>query len=142
MHHVDDRSTSHGEAAHAVAASVLVVSAAAALGIVLGSNRASAAYTASVTGVTVDLAATAGGSTGDGAADQVVVDGTDGVDHITVSGSGTSAAVGGLVPYVSIRQAEFANDRLDVNTLGGADTVDSSGLDANVIQLYVDGVPQ
>jgi hypothetical protein len=55
---------------------------------------------------------------------------------------GVHANLSGLGPAMAIRHPESANDRLDVNTLAGADTVDSSGLAAGVIQLFVDGVPQ
>ncbi len=96
-----------------------------------------------VTGVTVDLAGVLGGATGDGAADDVVVEGSNGVDAIAVNGTAaTGAGVSGLAATVRVLHPEFANDRLDVNTLGGTDTVDSSGLAAGVIQLFVDGVPQ
>ena len=43
-------------------------------------------------------------------------------------------------PAVSIRHAEAANDRLDIKTLEGNDTVSSGGLAAGTIQLFVDGV--
>ncbi|HXJ63830.1 MAG TPA: calcium-binding protein [Actinomycetota bacterium] len=96
-----------------------------------------------VTGVTVDLAGTLGGVSGDGAADQVIVEGTDGADSIAVKGtSATGVRVSGLAAVVKVLHPEFANDRLDVNTLGGADTVDSGGLDPGVIQMFVDGVPR
>jgi hypothetical protein len=48
--------------------------------------------------------------------------------------------VSGLSATVGIVHAEAANDRLDVNTLAGTDTVDSSGLAAGAIQLFVDGL--
>jgi Ca2+-binding RTX toxin-like protein len=89
--------------------------------------------------VQVDLGASGGG--GDAALDSVVVHGTAGDDSIAVSGSGTSAAVSGLAATVSIANAEFANDSLDIETDAGSDTVDASGLDAGVIQLLVDGAP-
>ncbi len=96
-----------------------------------------------VTGVTTDLASTIGGASGDGAADQVVVEGTGGVDAITVAGNtANGVTVSGLVATVKILTPEFANDRLDVNTMAGADTVSSGGLAPNTIQLFVDGVPQ
>jgi Ca2+-binding RTX toxin-like protein len=95
-----------------------------------------------VTGVTVDLAGTIGGLTGDGAVDDVIVEGTNGTDAITVTGSSsTGAMVSGLSATVQVLVPEFANDRLDVNTLAGADTVDSSGLAPGVIPLFVNGVP-
>jgi hypothetical protein len=96
-----------------------------------------------VTGVTADLAFPIGTTTGDGAADQVIVEGTPGVDSIDVTGNSASGVtVSGLTAVVKILTPEFANDRLDVNTLGGADTVDSSALAPSTIQLFVDGVPQ
>ncbi len=95
-----------------------------------------------VTNVAVDLEASpVGSATGDGAADTVVVEGTSGVDAITVSGN-SSVLVAGLVPTVRIFHPEFANDQLDINTLAGTDTVDSGDLAPGVIQLFVDGVPQ
>ncbi len=36
--------------------------------------------------------------------------------------------------------AEAANDRLEINILDGRDSVDSSGLAAGAIKLFVDGV--
>jgi hypothetical protein len=45
-----------------------------------------------------------------------------------------------LTSTVETLHPEAANDRLDVNTLAGRDSVDSSGLAAGVIQLFVDGV--
>jgi hypothetical protein len=36
--------------------------------------------------------------------------------------------------------SEAANDRLEINTLNGNDNVNSAGLAAGVIQLFVDGV--
>jgi hypothetical protein len=41
---------------------------------------------------------------------------------------------------VVISHPEAANDRLEINTLAGTDTVDSAGLAAGAIQLFVDGV--
>jgi hypothetical protein len=46
--------------------------------------------------------------------------------------------VKGLAPLVEILHPEGANDRLEVNTLEGQDTVDSSGLAPGTIQLFVD----
>ena len=93
-----------------------------------------------VTHVNVDLASPPGSGTGDGQADDVIVNGTNGVDKIGVSGSAGSAKVGGLAAVTTIAGAEFPTDRLDVNTLAGADTVHSH-LAPNDIRLFVDGVP-
>jgi Ca2+-binding RTX toxin-like protein len=95
-----------------------------------------------VTLVKIDLAGTAGGATGDNAADRVVVNATAGDDTIAVKGNAADLAVKGLAPLIAVRRAEAANDRLDVNTLAGADTVDSGGLAAGSIQLFVDGALQ
>ena len=89
---------------------------------------------------TVDLAAVLGGATGDGQADSVVVNATDGNDAISVSGNAGGVNVRGLAPSVRVLHSEAANDRLEINTLAGTDTVDSTGLAAGAIQLFVDGV--
>ena len=78
---------------------------------------------------------------GDGAVDRVVVTGTDGEDAITVNGDPSEVKVSGLHTTVAILNSEFANDRLEINTLDGMDSVDSNGLDPGTIQLFVDGVP-
>jgi hypothetical protein len=70
-----------------------------------------------------------------------VVNGTEGNDAITVNGDASKLkASGGLAATVVITHAEVANDRLEINTLAGRDTVDSGGLAAGAIQLFVDGV--
>ena len=48
--------------------------------------------------------------------------------------------VSGLAPTVKILHPEVANDRLEVNTLAGTDAVETVGLAAGAIQLFVDGV--
>jgi Ca2+-binding RTX toxin-like protein len=77
----------------------------------------------------------------DGAADRIAVAGTDGDDAITVNGDPNELKVSGLHTGVAILDPEFANDRLDVNTGAGRDSVDSSQLAPGTIQLFVDGVP-
>ena len=77
----------------------------------------------------------------DGAADRVAVAGTDGEDAITVNGDAGGVKVSGLHTGVKILDPEFANDRLDVDTGAGRDSVDSSQLAPGTIQLSVDGVP-
>src|SRR6185369_5483303 len=54
--------------------------------------------------VTIDLAAAAGG--GDGAADLVTVNGTNGNDQISVVGAGTGVSVTGLSAQVAISGTE------------------------------------
>jgi hypothetical protein len=94
------------------------------------------------TAVTVDLANPPTTNTGDGTADHVTVTGTNEPDHITVTGGNGAAKVAGLTAAVSITGgAEFPGDRLDINTLTGADTVVSK-LPPAVLSLFVNGVPK
>ena len=92
-----------------------------------------------VKSVDVDLAATLGGSDGDGQPDSVVVNGTDGNDTINVSGDTDAVKVSGLAATVNVVHPEVGNDQLDVETQVGTDTVDSTGLDAGAILLSVNG---
>src|SRR6266498_1554667 len=90
--------------------------------------------------VNVDLAGTLGGATGDGQPDRVVVNATNGDDAIDVSGDADVVEVSGLAPTIKILHPEVANDRLEINTLAGADTLNTIGLAAGAIQLFVDGI--
>ena len=92
-----------------------------------------------VRNVNVDLAAALGGTAGDGLADRVVVGGTKGHDTIDVSGNAAGVNVTGLAAKVSVSHAEPANDSLDIETNGGADSITTAGLAAGVIQFFVDG---
>jgi Ca2+-binding RTX toxin-like protein len=93
-----------------------------------------------VSSVNVDLAGTLGGATGDGQPDRVVVNGTNNDDTIRVNGDATEVTAKGLSPTIGILHLEAANDRLEINTLAGRDSVDSSGLVDGAIPLFVDGV--
>jgi Ca2+-binding RTX toxin-like protein len=92
-----------------------------------------------VTEVKVDLAGTLGGTAGDGQADSVIANGTNGNDIIDVFGAGTSAAVVGLAALVSVANAEGANDSLVINALGGNDGITATTLPAGVMKLTIDG---
>jgi Ca2+-binding RTX toxin-like protein len=87
----------------------------------------------------VDLAATLGGSAGDGQADRVIVAGTAGNDRIDVSGDAGAVKVSGLAAGIRILHPEAALDRVEINTLGGVDSVASAALSAGAIQLFVNG---
>jgi Ca2+-binding RTX toxin-like protein len=89
-----------------------------------------------VSEVNLDLSAN---GAGDGAADAVIVNGTNRADNVSVVGAGTSATVTGLSAVVDVVGSEGANDALVVNSLGGNDTVSAAGLPAGVIRLTVDG---
>ena len=91
-----------------------------------------------VTDVNVDLAGTLGGATGDGEADSVTVDGTNGNDTINVSGDASGVAVSGLAALVAIQHQE-PNDALAVNGLSGNDAISAAALAAQAITLTLDG---
>ena len=93
----------------------------------------------SVSDVTVDLAAAPGSGIGDGAADNVIVNGTDDEDSIMVTGPAGVVSVTGLAASVTITGSEAANDRLTVNALDGDDIVAASGLPAGIIGFTADG---
>jgi hypothetical protein len=92
----------------------------------------------SVSSVNVDLASTLGG--GDGQPDRVIANATDGNDAIDVNGDGAGVTVSGLAATIGVTHSEAANDRLEITTPAGSDSVDSAGLAAGVIQLLVNGV--
>lgn len=98
----------------------------------------------SVTQVNIDLSAPAG--SGDGAADQVTVNGTAGNDNIQIVasgigilGAGGSFSINGLAEQVNINGAEAANDRLTISSGAGNDTINASLLNAGIIGLTLDG---
>ena len=94
-----------------------------------------------VDSVNIDLAGTLAGGTGDGVADNVIVEGTNGDDAINVSGESRNLTVSGLAATTRIFNADAAAlDRLDVNTQAGTDTVTTARLVAGSIQLFVNGV--
>jgi Ca2+-binding RTX toxin-like protein len=87
----------------------------------------------------VDLEGTPGA--GDGQPDRIVVNGTNGDDASEVRGNADAVKIGGLAPIIVLLHPEAAQDRLELNTLDGTDTVNSDGLAVGAIQLLVDGVP-
>lgn len=87
----------------------------------------------------LNLSLSAVGGAGDGAADQVIVNGANGDDAIVAFGDANGVSVIGLAAQVNITGAESANDRLLVNALGGDDVVDASGLLSGAIQFTADG---
>ncbi len=92
-----------------------------------------------VTDVNIDLAGALGGSSGDGQADKVIVNGTDAADKFSISGSGSTAVVAGPSTTVRVTNAEVANDTLQVNGLGANDTINASKLHAGVVDLLLEG---
>ncbi len=89
--------------------------------------------------ITTDLALPAGSGAGDGAADNLIVNATTGDDVAVIAGSGSNLQIVGLATSLSVTGAEPANDRVTVNTLGGADVVDASGVAAGSARLTLNG---
>jgi Ca2+-binding RTX toxin-like protein len=90
-----------------------------------------------VTRVDNDLRGPNGG--GDAAADTVTVNGTQGADVFGAAGDAGGVNVFGLHTAVNIFFQEQANDRLTLNGQGGIDTIDASSLEADGIQLTING---
>jgi Ca2+-binding RTX toxin-like protein len=86
--------------------------------------------------VAVKLAGSGGG--GDGQADNVIVNGTNIADTISVVSSGSSVAVNGLAAQTIVSGID-AGDALTVNGLGGDDVINASQLNANQIKLTING---
>jgi Ca2+-binding RTX toxin-like protein len=92
-----------------------------------------------VTRVDVDLAGTIGGTAGDGQADTVITNATNGDSTIGIVGAGTTVSILGLPALVNVANSEGANDSLVVNALGGNDTITATTLAAGISRLTIDG---
>jgi hypothetical protein len=88
--------------------------------------------------VDIDLAAVLGGGAGDGTADTITVNGTNGPDDIALAANAGIVAVTGLSTAIGISHSEVANDTLAVNGLGGDDDVAIGDGVAALIQTLVD----
>lgn len=88
--------------------------------------------------VAIDLAGTLGGGAGDGQADTVIGDATNGADAIEVVGGGTSFLVLGLPTLVSGANSEGANDSLIINARGGDDSITATTFAAGIVKLTID----
>jgi len=90
-----------------------------------------------VTEIRLDLRGPVGG--GDGAADSVIVSGTNGADAIFASGDAGGVELTGLQATVKIFFPEQAFDSLTINALDGDDVVNANSLEADGIQLAING---
>lgn len=90
-----------------------------------------------VTNIGLDLRGPNGG--GDGTADSVTVNGTNGDDVFGAAGDAGGVTVFGLHAKVSIFHQEQSSDRLTLNALGGNDVINASSLEADGIQLTENG---
>jgi Ca2+-binding RTX toxin-like protein len=90
-----------------------------------------------VTRVDLDLRGPNGG--GDGANDTITANGTQGADSFGAAGDAGGINVFGLKATVNVFFQEQANDRLTLNAQGEADSVNASALEADGIQLTMNG---
>ncbi len=90
-----------------------------------------------MTQIGLDLRGPNGG--GDGSADTITVNGTQGADTFGATGDAGGVQISGLKANVDIVSQEQANDRLTLNGLGGEDVIDATALQANGIQLTMNG---
>ena len=87
--------------------------------------------------VVVDLAGVPGGGS-DGEVDAVVRRGGSANDIINVALASGAVSLTGPAAQVTIRNADVT-DLLQINGLGGSDTIDASKLPANIMRLSVEG---
>src|SRR5262249_35562111 len=104
-----------------------------------------------VTQINLDLAGTVGGTTGDGQADAVIVNGRNAADLIPIFGNVLGANSGAVLvkrgfpncrgppDFPPLTATEGATATRTVNAPGGNDTVDASNLAAGQIKLTVTG---
>jgi Ca2+-binding RTX toxin-like protein len=90
-----------------------------------------------VTDIELDLRGPNGG--GDGDADSITVNATNGDDVFGAFGDSGGVTVFGLQARVNIFHQEQENDRLTLNALGGNDIIDANSLEADGIQLTMNG---
>jgi Ca2+-binding RTX toxin-like protein len=90
-----------------------------------------------VTAAALDLRGPNGG--GDGAADTITANGTNGADVFGAAGDAGGVTVFGLHTKIDLFFQEQANDRLTLNALGGDDVVDATSLEADGIELTENG---
>jgi hypothetical protein len=89
--------------------------------------------------LTVDLRPSPTSTTGDLAADTIMVTGTSNADNFTIAGSLGTATMSGMAPTIVIEGAERARDSLIVNAGAGDDVISAAGLAADAIKLSVRG---
>jgi Ca2+-binding RTX toxin-like protein len=87
--------------------------------------------------IEIDLRGPNGG--GDGAADTVTANGTQGADVFGITGDAGGVTIFGLVAKIDVFQAEVDNDRVVLNGLGGDDVIDATSLEADGVQLTING---
>ena len=91
-----------------------------------------------VKNIELDLETAVGGGAGDGAVDTTTINGTAGNDSILIAPNAGAVDVTGLAAAVKIEHSEAANDVLNVNALGGNDTINGSVGLAALIKVVAD----
>jgi Ca2+-binding RTX toxin-like protein len=84
----------------------------------------------------VDLSAQ---GAGDGAADTVLVNGTDGPDAVNVASKAGGVVVSGLAAQVQVAGSEAGQDNVDLSTRGGDDTINSGAGVTGPAAINIDG---
>lgn len=79
------------------------------------------------------------GSPDDAAADEVVVNGTNGADTLTASGATGTTTVAAVGASLTIVGAHVPEDTLTINGLGGDDVIRGGGLGADAISFIANG---
>lgn len=87
----------------------------------------------------IELALRGPNGGGDGSADSVTVNGTQGADNFGVAGDTGGLRVFGLHTEVTIFDQENELDRLTLNGLGGNNVIDARSLKADAVQLAING---
>lgn len=90
-----------------------------------------------LTRIGIDLRGPSGG--GDGQADTVTVNATQGADTFGAAGDAGGVTVFGLHARIDLFHQEHAQDRLTLNGLGGNDVLDATSLEADGIALTLNG---
>jgi Ca2+-binding RTX toxin-like protein len=86
-----------------------------------------------------NLALAGVGGGGDGAADNVILNGTGGNDTLTLTGGANILHAIGLATALRITGGEPTNDRLTVNGAVGNDTIDASAVGVGAVLLTLNG---
>ena len=89
--------------------------------------------------VKIDLAGAPGGTTGDGQPDQVIVNGTNGNDAITVGGRNGTVGVAGLAARVTSPTPSPPTTRSTINALAGDDVARRLRAQVDSVVLTLDG---
>jgi Ca2+-binding RTX toxin-like protein len=87
----------------------------------------------------IDLSGIRGSGIGDGAADTVIVNGTDGADTVNAGSSAGNVLVSGLHTQVQVSGNDATPDNVDVQALGGDDTITSGVGLSGPAAVNVDG---